>query len=117
MASVNAPGTPNERLSRKISADADTVAPRQSDMMLPVMVMNVMPTAAQPMKEIALSSALMLSGEVNPGVASAKAAIAAPAMRRTARTRWRGRPPNGPSLAATFGAERVMALSGVQQAP
>jgi hypothetical protein len=29
----------------------------------------------------------MLSGEVNPGVLSAKAAIAAPARRRTMRTR------------------------------
>jgi hypothetical protein len=46
-----------------------------------------------------LSSALTLSGEVNPGVLSAKAAIAAPAMRRTARTRWRRCPPNGLSLA------------------
>ncbi len=46
-------------------------------MMLPVMVMNVMPTATQPMKEIALSSELMLSGEVKPGVLSAKIAIRA----------------------------------------
>ena len=41
-------------------------------MMLPVSVMKVMPTATQPMKEIALSSALMLSGEVKPGVVSAQ---------------------------------------------
>ena len=46
-------------------------------MMLPVSVMKVMPTATQPMKEIALSSALMLIGEVKPGVVSAKTAIAA----------------------------------------
>jgi hypothetical protein len=58
-----------------------------------------------------LSSALMLSGEVNPGVASAKAAIDAPATRRTMRTRWRRCPPNGLSLAPTFSAERVMAGS------
>ena len=61
-----------DRLARKISADADTVAPRQSDMMLPVSVMKVMPTATQPMNEIALSSALMLSGEVKPGVRQRK---------------------------------------------
>ena len=52
---------PTDRLARKISADADSVAPRQSDMMLPVSVMKVMPTATQPMNEMALSSALMLS--------------------------------------------------------
>ena len=44
-------------------------------MMLPVSVMKVMPTATQPMNEIALSSALMLSGEVKPGVVSAKTAM------------------------------------------
>ena len=66
---------PADRLARNISADADNVAPRQSDMMLPVSVMKVMPTATQPMNEIALSSALMLSGEVKPGVVSAKTAM------------------------------------------
>ena len=68
---------PADRLARKTSADADSVAPRQSDMMLPVSVMKVMPTATQPMNEMALSSALMLSGEVKPGVVSANTAIAA----------------------------------------
>ena len=58
----------------------------QSDMMLPVIVMNVMPTATQPMNEIALSRALMLSGEVKPGVLSAKIAMAPPAMMRIAST-------------------------------
>ena len=60
---------PTDRLARKISADADSVAPRQSDMMLPVSVMKVMPTATQPMNEMALSSALMLSwrGEARRG--------------------------------------------------
>ena len=37
-------------------------------MMLPVRVMKVMPTATQPMKEIAFRSALMLICDVNPGV-------------------------------------------------
>ncbi len=46
-------------------------------MMLPVSVMKVMPTATQPMNEIALSSALMLICEVKPGVVSANIAIAA----------------------------------------
>ena len=59
--------------------------------MLPVMVMNVMPTATQPMNEIALSSELMLSGEVKPGVLSAKIAIAPPATMRTASTKLPGR--------------------------
>ena len=45
-------------------------------MMLPVSVMKVMPTATQPMNEMALSSALMLSCEVKPGVVSANTAIA-----------------------------------------
>ena len=47
-------------------------------MMLPVSVMKVMPTATQPMNEMALSSALMLSCEVKPGVVSANTAIADP---------------------------------------
>ena len=84
--------TPTDRLARKTSADADTVAPRQSDMMLPVSVMKVMPTATQPMNEMALSSALMLSGEVKPGVVSANSAMAAPAAMRTPSTRCRARP-------------------------
>ena len=99
IASRNAGNTPSDRLARKTSADADTVAPRQSDMMLPVSVMNVMPTATQPMKEMALSSALMLIGDVKPGVVSAKIAIAAPAMMRTASTRCRARMPPRRNLA------------------
>ncbi len=47
-------------------------------MMLPVSVMKVMPTATQPMNEMALSSALMLIGEVKPGVVNANSAIADP---------------------------------------
>src|SRR6478672_10147919 len=85
----NAANTPTDRLARKISADADTVAPRQSDMMLPVSVMKVMPTATQPMNEMALSRALMLSCEVKPGVVSANIAIAAMVITRIARTTWR----------------------------
>ena len=63
---------PNDNVARKISADAETVAPSASDMMLPVSVMKVIPTATQPTKEIAVSSALMLSRDRNPGVVSAK---------------------------------------------
>ena len=44
-------------------------------MMLPVSVMKVMPTATQPMNEMALSNALMLICEVKPGVVSAKIAM------------------------------------------
>jgi hypothetical protein len=40
--------------------------------------MKVMPMATQPMNEIALSNALTLSDETNPGVARAKIAIVAP---------------------------------------
>src|SRR5437016_8540802 len=87
--SRNAGRMPADRLDRKMRADADSVAPRQSDMMLPVSVMKVMPTATQPMNEIALSSALMMIGEVKPGVVSAKIAIAAMVMMRIARTMWR----------------------------
>ena len=62
-------------------------------MILPVMVMKVIPTATQPMKEIALSSELMLSGDVKPGVLRAKNAIAPPAAMRTRSTHWRARMP------------------------
>jgi hypothetical protein len=88
-ASRNAGTMPADRLARKISAEADSVAPRQSDMMLPVNVMNVMPTATQPMNEIALSSALILSCEVKPGVVSANAAMATMVTMRMPRTMWR----------------------------
>ena len=70
-AARNAGRMPKDRHARNISADADTVAPSASDMMLPVSVMNVMPTATQPTNEIAVRSALKLSGVRNPGVVSA----------------------------------------------
>ena len=76
-ASTNAGRMPSDRLARKTSAEADSVAPRQSDMMLPVSVMKVIPTATQPMNEMALSRALKLICEVKPGVVSANTAIAA----------------------------------------
>ena len=85
-ATRKAGNTPSDKLARKTNAEADTVAPSASDMMLPVIVMKVMPTATQPIKEIALSRELMLSGEVKPGVLSAKNAIAPPATMRTRRT-------------------------------
>ncbi len=90
-ASTNAGEIPSDKLAKKINADADTVAPRHSDMTLPVSVMKVMPTATQPIKEIAVSSALTLSGDVKPGVVSAKIAMAAAAIMRTASTRCRAR--------------------------
>ena len=84
--SRNAGRMPADRLARKTSADADSVAPRQSDMMLPVNVMKVMPTATQPMNEMALSRALMLSGDVKPGVVRANIAMAAMVSARMPRT-------------------------------
>ncbi len=98
IATRNAGNTPIDKLARKISAEAETVAPRHSDMMLPVSVMKVMPTATQPMNEMALSSALMLSGEVNPGVERAKMAIAPPATMRIASTICRAHTRPNPSL-------------------
>ena len=86
MATRKAGNTPRDRLARNTSAEADTVAPSASDMMFPVMVMKVMPTATQPMNEIAFSSELMLSGDVKPGVLSANNAIAPPATMRIAST-------------------------------
>src|SRR4029078_5829344 len=68
---------PTDRLAKKTSADADSVAPRHSDIILPVSVMKVIPTATHPMNEMALSRALMLSCEVKPGVVSANTAMAA----------------------------------------
>jgi hypothetical protein len=53
-------------------------------MILPVSVIRVMPTATQPMKEMAFSSALMLIGDMKPGVVRANSAIAVLAIVRTA---------------------------------
>jgi hypothetical protein len=100
-ASTNAGRIPADRLARKTSAEAETVAPSASDMMLPVSVMKVMPTATQPMNDMAVSRALMLSSEVNPGVLSAKLASASPAMARTASTTWRTRTSPNRSLSCS----------------
>ncbi len=91
--SKNAGRIPNDNVARNIRAEAETVAPSASDMMLPVSVMNVMPTATQPTNEMAVNSALRLRGVRKPGVVSANPAIAAAAARRihsaTCRTRAR----------------------------
>ena len=87
---------PADRLARNTSAEADSVAPRQSDMMLPVSVMKVIPTATQPMNEMALSRALMLICEVKPGVVSANTAMAAMVTTRMPRTMRRSVMPPRP---------------------
>ncbi len=68
----------------------DSVAPRQNDMTLPDSVMNVMPTATQPMNDMVVSSENRLVVVRNPGVAMAAATSAATAATRVAiRTRLR----------------------------
>jgi hypothetical protein len=42
-----------------------------NDMMLPLNVINVIPTATQPMKDTVVKSDLMLVAERNPGVETA----------------------------------------------
>src|SRR6185437_1627733 len=83
-ATMQAPTMASARLDRKTSAAAERVTPSDSDMMFPVRVMKVMPTATQPMKEIAVISAERLKGEMKPGVAIDQIASAAKAKRRIA---------------------------------
>ncbi len=86
IASANAGQTPKASVARKTIAEAETVAPSASDIMLPVSVMKVMPTATQPMKDMALSSAKKLGSEMIPGVLSIQMASAANAPRRMPQT-------------------------------
>ena len=62
----------------------DSVAPRQNDITLPDSVMNVMPTATQPMNDMVVSSENMLVVVRNPGVAMAAATSASTAATRIA---------------------------------
>jgi len=49
----------------------DNVTPSENDMMLPLSVMKVMPTATQPMKDVVLSSENRLTAVKKPGVVRA----------------------------------------------
>ena len=49
-------------------AEAAVVMPRLNDNRLPLMVISVMPTATQPMKETAVRTDRMLAGRKKPGV-------------------------------------------------
>src|ERR1700733_6752402 len=49
----------------------DNVPPTENDMMLPLRVMKVMPTATQPMKDVVLSSENRLTAVKKPGVVRA----------------------------------------------
>jgi len=61
----------------KTTVVADIVAPMLNDMMLPLSVINVIPTATQPMKDTVVKSERMLVVERNPGVEIANNTIAA----------------------------------------
>ena len=62
----------------------DRVAPRQNDITLPESVMNVMPTATQPMNDMVVSSENRLVVVRKPGVAIAAAISASTAATRIA---------------------------------
>ena len=65
-------------------AATEAVAPRQNDMILPLMVIKVMPTATQPMNETVVSIDRTLGFEENPGVARATTMSAPSAVTRMA---------------------------------
>src|ERR1700729_3421160 len=63
---------------------AATVTPRLNDMMLPLIVINVIPQATSPTKEIPVNREVRLGTVVNPGVARAIAIRTADANARAA---------------------------------
>jgi hypothetical protein len=71
----------------KIMAVAPTRALNENDMMLPLMVINVMPTATHPMKETVVNRDERVGLEKNPGVESAITDNPSAANTRTA-TMW-----------------------------
>ena len=62
----------------------DSVTPSANDMMLPLNVMKVIPTATQPMNEVVFKSENKLTAVKNPGVAKATPTSASMAARRIA---------------------------------
>src|SRR5262249_46909385 len=70
-------------VTTKTMAEAPTVAPRLNDMILPLIVINVMPTATQPMNDTVVSSETMLGQDMNPGVVNAIAARAIVTLQRS----------------------------------
>jgi hypothetical protein len=80
---------PTLTAAMKIMALAPTSAPSENDMMFPLMVISVMPTATQPMKETVVSSESMLGFDRKPGVVSATTASTANTSKRMIATRLR----------------------------
>lgn len=103
-AAARASVSPCGRTARNTIADADNVAPRAKDMILPLTVMNVMPTAGQPINDVVVSNEKTLTGERKPGVVTARAARMTRATTRIAMTisrrfgSGRRNPPTNPHL-------------------
>ena len=79
---------PSGKAAMKTIPLVDNVTPSENDMMLPLSVMKVMPTATQPMKDVVFSSEKRLTAVKKPGVVSAatiKPKIAKPRIKRRTR--------------------------------
>jgi hypothetical protein len=83
-ATMSAPVRPSGRLAMNTIVVTDRVAPRQNDITLPESVMNVMPTATQPMNDMVVASENRLVAVRKPGVAKAAATTASTAAARIA---------------------------------
>ena len=71
----------------------ESVTPSANDMIFPLSVMKVIPTATQPMKDVVFNSENRLTVVKKPGVANAAATSASNAAKRIA-TSTRARAPN-----------------------
>ena len=77
----------------------ESVTPSENDMMLPLSVMKVMPTATQPMNDVVFSSENRLTAVKKPGVVTATPTSASTASKRIAtrtcprRRMWQRQPP------------------------
>jgi hypothetical protein len=77
---------PNLRLAKNTIAHTETVAPRLRDMTFPVIVINVIPIAVQPIKDADVSNDIRLMRVKRPGVVKAQDAMAIAAIVRMIKT-------------------------------
>ena len=83
-ATINAPTTPSGSAAMNTIPLVESVTPSANDMMLPLSVMKVMPTATQPMNDVVFNSENRLTAVKKPGVATAAATSASTAAKRIA---------------------------------
>jgi hypothetical protein len=83
-ATINAPARPSGSAAMNTMPLVESVTLSANDMMLPLSVMKVMPTATQPMNEVVFNRENRLTAVKKPGVVTAAATSANTATKRIA---------------------------------